>query len=103
MDKKRTYEPRARVFKALGHPSRLMIVDALQAGPKNVAELVALVGHEYATVSRHLAILREAGIIAEDRKEGKLVFYRLEITCVTGFFWCVTEVLSQRRKTFKNG
>ena len=101
MDKKGTYELRARVFKALGHPSRLMIVDSLQAGPKHVAELVALVGHEYATVSRHLAVLREAGIIAEDRKEGKLVFYRLEIACVTGFFQCVTEVLDKRRQTFK--
>ena len=91
------YEIRARVFRALGHPSRLMIVDALQAGPKHVGELVALVGSEYSTVSRHLSQLREAGIISEDRKDGNMVFYRLEVTCIAGFFTCVTEVLKKRR------
>ncbi|NLH48982.1 MAG: winged helix-turn-helix transcriptional regulator [Myxococcales bacterium] len=101
MDKDRTYETRARVFKALGHPSRLKIVDALQAGPKNVAELVALVGHEYATVSRHISQLKEAGIVSEDRKEGSMVFYRLEVTCIAGFFSCVTQVVEQRREALR--
>ena len=93
---KKNYETRARVFKALGNCSRLMIVDALQEGPKNVAELVRLVGSEYATVSRHLAQLREAGIIIEDRKEGSMIFYRLQVTCIGGFFKCVSEVLRKR-------
>jgi len=96
------YEMRARVFKALGHPSRLMIVDALQEGPKHVADLVKLVGAEYATVSRHLSKLKEAGIISEDRKEGNMVFYRLEVTCISGFFTCVTEVLAGRKKTLES-
>jgi len=91
------YELRARIFKALGHPSRLMIVDALQGGPKNVADLVQLVGSEYATVSRHLAVLKESGILSVDRKEGNLVFYRLEVTCIARFFSCVAEVMKQRR------
>ena len=94
------YEIRARVFKALAHPSRLLMVDVLQDGPKNVAELVGLVGAEYATVSRHLSILKEAGIIAEDRKDGNMVFYRLEVKCISGFFKCVTEVVAKKRKSF---
>ena len=98
--KRDTYEVRARIFRALGHPSRLLIVDALQEGPKNVAELVKLVDSEYPTVSRHLSKLKEAGIISEDRKEGNMVFYRLEVTCIAGFFQCVSEVVEKKRKTF---
>lgn len=101
MNKNSAYELRARVFKALGHPSRLKIVDALQDGPKQVAELVKLVGSEYATVSRHLGQLREAGIISEDRKEGNMIFYRLEVTCIAGFFTCVSEVVRQRRESMR--
>ena len=100
MDSK-SYEIRARIFKALGHPSRLKIVDALQVEPKHVADLVKLVGSEYATVSRHLSQLKEAGIISEDRKEGNMVFYRLEVTCIAGFFTCVTEVVKQRRSALR--
>jgi len=96
-DSDRSYEVRAKIFKALGHPSRLKIVDALQEGPKHVADLVKLVGSEYATVSRHLGQLREAGIVSEDRKEGNMIFYRLEVTCIAGFFTCVSEVVRQRR------
>ena len=92
------YEIRAKIFKALAHPSRLMIVDALQEGAKPVGDLVALIGAEYATVSRHLAQLKDAGIIAEDHKEKNQVFYRLEVTCISGFFTCVTEVLLNRRR-----
>ena len=93
----KSYEVRAKIFKALGHPSRLKIVDALQEGPKHVADLVKLVGSEYATVSRHISQLKEAGIVSEDRKEGSMVFYKLEVTCIAGFFSCVTEVVKQRR------
>ena len=89
---------RAKVFKALAHPGRLVIVDALQTGPRHVAELVGLVRSRYATVSRHLSILKEAGIIAEDRKEGNRVFYRLQVTCIGGFFQCVGQVLNRKRK-----
>lgn len=98
MQKRELYELRAKIFKALAHPSRLMIVDALQECPKPVGELVELVGAEYATVSRHLSVLKEVGIVTEDRKEGATVFYRLEVTCINGFFTCVTEVLAGRKK-----
>ncbi|MDP8256740.1 MAG: metalloregulator ArsR/SmtB family transcription factor [Candidatus Alcyoniella australis] len=97
MSEHRIYEQRAQVFKALAHPSRLMIVDALQDGPKPVAELVRLIGAEYPTASRHIAVLREAGIVVEDRKQGNMVFYRLQVTCIAGFFSCVHKVIEQRR------
>lgn len=66
----------AQVLKALGHPSRLFLVDHLAQGECCVCELTALVGADVSTVSRHLAVLREAGIVADERR-GSQVFYRI--------------------------
>lgn len=66
----------AQTFKALGHPSRLFLVDHLAQGECCVCELTALVGADVSTVSRHLAVLREAGIVADERR-GSQVFYRI--------------------------
>lgn len=66
----------ARVLKALGHPTRLFLVDHLAEGECCVCELTALVGADVSTVSRHLAVLREAGIVADERR-GSQVFYRI--------------------------
>lgn len=59
----------ARIFKALGHPSRLLIADALRSGEKCVGDLQALVGGDISTVSRHLSVLREAGIVTSENGE----------------------------------
>lgn len=85
----------ARVFKALGHPARLMMVDELSRGERCVCELKALVGFEMPTVSRHLAVLREAGVV-EDEKRGQQVFYRLRTRCVVRLFDCVADVCEGR-------
>jgi DNA-binding transcriptional ArsR family regulator len=81
----------ARVFKALGHPARLLMVDELSRGKRCVCELKALVGFEMPTVSRHLAVLREAGVV-EDEKRGQKVFYKLKTPCVARLFACVAQV-----------
>lgn len=67
---------RARVLKALGHPTRLFLVDHLAGGETCVCELAELVGADVSTVSRHLGVLREAGILADERR-GAQVFYHL--------------------------
>ncbi|MDH7502335.1 MAG: metalloregulator ArsR/SmtB family transcription factor [Verrucomicrobiota bacterium] len=85
------YKAQARVLKALAHPSRLLIVDELSRGERCVCELAELVGAEMPTVSRHLALLRDAGIL-EDDKRGAQVFYRLKTPCVMNFFRCVADV-----------
>ncbi len=90
------YEDRARVIKAMGHPSRLFIVQELEHGERCVRDLQAKVGADISTVSRHLAILREAGIIV-GRKQGNQVFYSLQCPCVLGFFQCVETVLRKNR------
>ena len=92
------YEARARIAKALAHPSRLLMLDALQQGELCVCELTELVGADQSTVSKHLALLRQAGIV-EDRKEGVQTFYRIKVCCLEDFWRCVESVLKENLKT----
>jgi ArsR family transcriptional regulator len=66
----------ARFLKALAEPDRLKIVQCLQTGRKTVTELSALLGKELANVSHHLGVLRNAGLV-QDEKDGKFVIYSL--------------------------
>ena len=90
------FKSQAQVFKALAHPGRLLMLDELSRGERCVCELAALVGSEMPTVSRHLAQLRNAGIV-DDEKRGAQVFYRLVTPCVMSFFECVASVRDQSR------
>ena len=85
------YKNQARIIKALAHPTRLFIVDELSRGERCVCELTDMIGVEMPTVSRHLSVLRNAGILA-DEKRGLQVFYRLRVPCVLNFFECVEAV-----------
>jgi DNA-binding transcriptional ArsR family regulator len=90
---KAKYESRARIIKAMAHPTRLFIVDELaKNGERCVCELTEMVGVDMSTVSRHLAVLKGVGII-EDDKRGAQVYYRLRVRCVLNFFECVESVL----------
>ena len=86
---------RAKVFKALGHPSRLRMVEALGSGEKCVCELRELVGSDISTVSKHLSILKEAGIVLDERR-GTSVYYSLRMHCVTSFLDCVRRFFDQQ-------
>ena len=87
------FEARARIFKAMGHPTRLFIVDQLaRDGQRCVCELTEMIGADMSTVSKHLAVLREAGII-RDEKRGSQVYYTLRVPCVLKFFDCVESVI----------
>jgi len=87
------YEARAKIIKAMAHPTRLFIVDELsKCEQKCVCELTEMIGADMSTVSKHLALLKAAGIV-DDRKQGSMVFYRLRVTCVTNFLECVESVL----------
>ena len=89
------YEHKAQIIKAMAHPSRLMMIDALAEGEKCVCELQQLVGSDMSTVSKHLSVLREAGIVS-DEKRGLWVYYTLRVPCITNFFGCVEAVLQHR-------
>ena len=71
------YEARAQVARALAHPSRLMMLDALQDGELCVCELTELVGADQSTVSKHLAVLKQVASSRTARKAG-----RRSISCV---------------------
>jgi DNA-binding transcriptional ArsR family regulator len=79
---------RAEVFKALGHEDRLRILEVLADGEHCVCDLVEAVGSSWSTVSRHLSVLKEAGVV-KDEKRGLQIFYRIALPCVPSFMTCL--------------
>ena len=90
-------ERRVAVIKALAHPSRLMIAESLQGGEQCVCDLRELVGADLSTVSKHLTVMRKAGLL-EMEKRGLNVFYRLKCPCLMSFFECVDSLAPERGK-----
>ena len=86
---------RAEIFKALGHPARLAMVELLGEGERCVCDLQQAVGSDLSTVSKHLSVLRAAGLVEAD-KRGKQVFYTLKLPCTLGFIVCVDRALKER-------
>ncbi|MGQ9543118.1 MAG: ArsR/SmtB family transcription factor [Candidatus Bathyarchaeia archaeon] len=70
---------KATIFKALGDPSRLRILEYLRSGERCVCSIVPTVGSTQPTVSRHLKILTECGILKR-RREGNRIFYSVTST-----------------------
>jgi len=91
---KTNLEARAKVMKALAHPTRLFIVDELSRGERCVCELTDLIDADVSTVSKHLSVLKVAGVV-RDEKRGAQVFYRLRVPCILNFFGCVEAVLQE--------
>lgn len=91
------FKKRAEILKALAHTSRLMMVEELSRGERCVCELTELVGADMSTVSKHLSILRNAGIVDSDRR-GVKVLYRLRVPCVLNFFECVEAVREENER-----
>jgi DNA-binding transcriptional ArsR family regulator len=67
---------KAELFQALGHPTRIAIVEALRDGELPAGKLIEKLGIEQANASQHLAILRSRSIVV-NRKAGNQVFYSL--------------------------
>lgn len=88
-------ERRVRVLKALAHPSRLAIAQSLQQGEQCVCDLRDLVKADLSTVSKHLSVLREAGIV-DMEKRGLNVFYRLRCACLLSFLDCVDSLMPSK-------
>jgi ArsR family transcriptional regulator len=86
------------VFKALGSPGRLTLVRTLLDGERCVCDLVHAVGLGWSTTSRHLEVLREAGVVSSD-KRGQKIFYRLELGCVAHFIDCLDKARLDRAST----
>ena len=66
----------AEVLKAMADPTRLKILHSLQQGERCVSDILEVVGGSQANVSKHLSVLRRAGLV-ESRRDGLNVFYEI--------------------------
>jgi len=87
----KTSERRINVIKALAHPSRLLIAESLMAGELCVCDLKDLVGADISTVSKHLSLMRAAGVLTCE-KRGLNIYYRLGCDCLGEFLSCVDKI-----------
>ncbi|HPK53688.1 MAG TPA: metalloregulator ArsR/SmtB family transcription factor [Smithellaceae bacterium] len=94
---KRRYEARAKIIKAISHPSRLFIIEELGKGEQCVNDLTAMIGADTSTVSKHLSVLKNAGLVAIE-KRGNAIFYTLRVPCIMQFIDCVEDVLSSHAR-----
>ncbi len=88
----RRLDIRARIIKALAHPTRLFIAEELARGERCVCELTELIGADISTVSKHLALMKNAGIVRDDRR-GLKVYYHLQAPCALRFLECAETIL----------
>ncbi len=84
----------AEFFKALAHPLRIRILDALRAGEVGVNELSGRLQVEQSTLSQQLAVLRKVNIVS-GRKEGQNVFYSVSDPAIF-------RLLDETRNIFNN-
>lgn len=86
------------MFKALAHPARVYILDKLRERPRCVCELAAEIGIGKSAASKHLTLLKAAGLVNDERR-GTLVEYRLVAPCVLEMAACAEgTILENRRK-----
>ena len=88
---------RAEIIKAMAHPSRLAIIDRLENGEACVCELQEIVKSDMSTVSKHLSLMKKAGLL-DERKEGLWVYYRLRYPCIIRFLGCIDTVWNESAK-----
>jgi len=83
-------ERAARVIRILGHPLRLRILEQLEDGERNVADLQEVLGVSQAVISQQLAILRSEEVVAP-RRDGPRVFYRIVEPKVSRILDCIRQ------------
>jgi DNA-binding transcriptional ArsR family regulator len=91
--KKTDFARLARALKALAHADRLAVVRFLADGERCVCEIQEVMGSQLPTVSRHLKLMVDAGIL-ESRRDGQKILYRLKTPCVADFIGCLESVLA---------
>jgi DNA-binding transcriptional ArsR family regulator len=90
-------ELKADVLKAMAHPTRLYMLEMLAKGERCVCELNELIDADPSTISKHLTIMKQVGLVS-DRKDGLKVYYKLEVPCVMDFVKCINSVIALRAK-----
>jgi ArsR family transcriptional regulator len=92
----KAYADRAEILKALAHPTRLIMIETMQdEGEICVGDLVEMVGGDQSTTSKHLAVLKAAGLV-EHKKQGQRMLYRLVLPRVAELLDCVEEIIEEK-------
>ncbi|SDT80888.1 ArsR/SmtB family transcription factor [Actinoplanes derwentensis] len=86
------HQVKAELFRTLGHPVRIRVLDLLQDGPRPVRDLLALIEVEASSLSQQLAVLRRAGLVASTRK-GSMVIYSLSTPDVADLLGAARRIL----------
>lgn len=93
---------RADILKAMANPVRVLLVHSLIKGDRSAGELNKAARINPSNISRHLGVLKKAGIVS-DRRVGMRVLYHLETPCILKAFDCAAEVVhadSKRRNDY---
>lgn len=92
---KEKLQMKADVFKAIGQPVRLGILELLRLGEMSVGLIASKLGTDVCAVSKHLSLLRKLGIVS-DRKEGLKIFYKITLPNSFDLLGCVDGLVRQR-------
>ncbi|MCF0234670.1 MAG: winged helix-turn-helix transcriptional regulator [Thermoguttaceae bacterium] len=95
--RQKTLESQVLIFKALGHPSRLMMVDALRSGPKCVGDLQELIGADMSTISKHLSLMKRAGVLTSE-KHGTNQYYAIDFPLTAQFLTASEDFFNGTRR-----
>ncbi len=94
-------QAKAELFRTLGHPVRIRVLELLQDGPRPVHELLAQIEVESSNLSQQLAVLRRAGLVTSSR-DGSTVLYTLSTSDVADLLRSaraiLTSVLSEQEQ-----
>ena len=97
---KKNATDRSVVVKAMAHPTRLLIMERLTHGELCVNELTALAGCDVTTLSKHLAVMKKAGLLVCE-KRGVCCYYQIACPCFGEFFRCIDLISSTKQSRMK--
>jgi DNA-binding transcriptional ArsR family regulator len=88
---------RSGIVKAMAHPTRLLVMEALMEGELCVNDLTDLAGCDVTTLSKHLSVMKRAGLLVCE-KRGLQVFYQIACPCFVEFFRCIDLIASTQSR-----
>ena len=89
------YDARVKIIKAMAHPTRLFIIDELAKSEQCVFALKQMIGDDFSTVSKHLSVLKSAGLV-HSNKRGNKVFYKINVSCATKVICCTDNIIKNK-------
>lgn len=87
----RVWDPSALLLRTVSHPVRLGVLDVLRGGPKSVADINSVVDVVQPNLSQHLAVLREAGLVASHADGPRRLYYLLRPSLVDALLGLLVE------------